>query len=244
MNTAQSLIQALGSPEGTDRRQAALALGALQDADIAPALVARIRIEAESCVREDLTWALVQHAEAAQPLLTELIGSPAPTDRRTAAHVISKIARESDFDKVAPLVADEVADVAIKAYRAAANTGSDKAVEVLAARLGDGDLLQRDALTTALASIGAAAVPALTVALSNDRVETREHAAEALGYLGEEAAGAIDALELAAADADPQVRIAAASALGQVGESAEPALTRLAGGADRLVAAIAANYLP
>ena len=71
-----------------------------------------------------------------------------------------------------------------KAYRAAANTGGERAVGVLVARLGDGDLLQRDSLTTALATVGEPAVPALVAALSSDDAVVREHAAETLGHLG------------------------------------------------------------
>ncbi|WP_231979612.1 HEAT repeat domain-containing protein [Tessaracoccus coleopterorum] len=75
---------------------------------------------------------------------------------------------------------------------------------MLATRIGDGDLLQRDALSNAFAAVGEASVPALVAALRSDRVGTREHAAEALGHLGMDAVGAADALEVAAADADPR----------------------------------------
>lgn len=243
MNTTESLIQALRSADGTTRRQAALALGAVKDDSIAAVLVDRIRVETNSCVREDLTWAIVQHADRAEPQLTALLASPEASDRRAAAHVLSKVADPAHFDRVRGLVADEHADVAIKAYRAAANTGGARAVEPLAARLGDGNLLQRDALSNAFASIGSASVPALVSALSNDRIEVREHAAEALGHLGEDAAGAAEALEAAAGDGDPEVRLAAVAALGQLGEAAVEPLRRLAGGRDAVVAQVAGRYL-
>ena len=243
MNTTQSMIQALGSPDGTQRRHAALALGAQPDASVVGPLVERIRVEPDSCVREDLTWAIVQHADDAEQALTDLLGSEEPGDRRTAAHVLSKVANPEHFDRIRPLVADEHPDVAIKAYRAAANTGGDAAVQALATRIGDGDLLQRDALSNAFAKIGAASTGALVAALSSERVETREHAAEALGHLGEDAAGAVDALEAAAGDADASVRLTAAASLGQLGEGAAAALGRLAASGDPVVAQIAASYL-
>ena len=187
MNTTQSLIQALGSPDGTQRRHAALALGAQRDASVVGPLVERIRVEGDSCVREDLTWAIVQHADDAEQALSDLLVSDEPGDRRTAAHVLSKVANPEHFDRIRPLVADQHPDVAIKAYRAAANTGGAAAVEALATRIGDGDLLQRDALSNAFAKIGAASTGALVAALSSGRVETREHAAEAVGgEVGEE----------------------------------------------------------
>lgn len=120
--TTTTLIQALGSPEGSDRREAALAMGAASDPSVVPALLDRIRVEQNSCVREDLTWAIVQHAETAGPVLLEMVGSDDPGERRTAAHVISKLGDSLHFEAVSRLVADEDPDVAIKAYRAAANT--------------------------------------------------------------------------------------------------------------------------
>ena len=161
--TTTTLIQTLGSPESSDRREAALAMGAASDPSVVPALLDRIRVEENSCVREDLTWAIVQHAETAGPVLLEMVGSDDPGERRTAAHVISKLGDSRHFEAVSRLVADEDPDVAIKAYRAAANTGGASAVDLLATRLGDGDLHQRDALTNAFHSIGDAPFPPSSV---------------------------------------------------------------------------------
>lgn len=121
--------------------------------------------------------------------------------------------------------------------------GGASAVDLLATRLGDGDLHQRDALTNAFHSLGDASVPALISALSSRDAEVREHAAESLGHLGEEAASAVAQLEEAAADAEPAVRLAAVAALGQLGESSEAGLRRLVDGGDPLVAKVAKAYL-
>ncbi len=152
-------------------------------------------------------------------------------------------ARADDFDAVAPLVADADPDVAIKAYRAAANTGGERAVGVLVARLGDGDLLQRDSLTTALATVGEPAVPALVAALSSDDAVVREHAAETLGHLGgPEADAAAPALEALTSDAVPAVRLAAVAALGQLAFAADEPLRRIADGDDPLLAQLASRF--
>ncbi|WP_231979611.1 HEAT repeat domain-containing protein [Tessaracoccus coleopterorum] len=102
MNDTQSLIQALGSPVGTERRHAALALGTVRDGAVAEALVERIRVEPDSCVREDLTWAIVQHASDAGELLGSMLGSDEATDRRTAAHVMSKVGDPDHFERLSP----------------------------------------------------------------------------------------------------------------------------------------------
>lgn len=243
MSTTATLLQALTSTNGTERRHAALALGAVGDDGVVDALVGAIAVETDPHVREDLTWAIVQHAAAAEGRLRELVESADPADRRTAAHVLSKIAEPAHYELVRPLVQDQNPDVAIKAYRAAANTGGALAVDSLASRIGDGDLLQRDALTNAFASIGAPSVEALAAALTSGSADVREHAAEALGHLGEQADEAVAALERAAADPVAAVRIAAVSALGQVGEQAQDAMGRLAESSDVVVAQVAGHYL-
>lgn len=243
MTDVTTLIQTLSHDDGSARRQAALALGAAADPAISPALVGRLRVERDSCIREDLTWALVQHADEAADDLLAMLTSSDPSDRRTAAHVLSKIGDPAHFEDLRPLVADEHPDVAIKAYRAVANTGRPEAADALAARLGDGEALQRDALTTAMHRLGAAAVPVLVVALSDGDAEVRAHAAEALGHIGEpDADAAVEALEGAAADVDAEVRLAAVSALGQLPEAAAGALERLAAAGDPVVAQVARAF--
>ena len=244
MTDVQTLILSLDAADGTDRRQAALALGAVRDDAVVGALLDRLRVEPDSRVREDLTWAVVQHAEPAHPRLVAMLADDDPAQRRTAAHVLSKVASADDFDAVAPLVADADPDVAIKAYRAAANTGDVAALGPLAGRLGDGDALQKDALTGAFFGFGEQAVPTLVEALSSASPAVREHAADALGHLGEDAAGAVSALAALTGDPEADVRLAAVSALGQLGESAEDALASFTGDADPRVASVAKAFAP
>lgn len=241
--TTTRLVTLLTHPDGTERRQAALRLGASGDPDAASAIVARLGVEDDSCVREDLTWATVQLIDTALPDVVAMLGSDEPGARRTGAHVLSKVGDPDHFEMLEPLVADAHADVAIKAYRAVANTGRPEAVAALASRLGDGDALQRDALTAAFVRCGEASVPALVSALASADATVRAHAAETLGDLGERAGDAVDALAALAGDPDAAVRVAATSALGQLGEPATDALRRLSGSSDAVVAAIAGSFV-
>ena len=227
----------------TERRHAALELGTTHAEGVVDALVARLRDEPDGHVREDITWALVQHADEAEPQLLALLTSDRPHDRFSGAHVLSKIGDPAHFDAVAPLVGDAHADVALKAYRAAANPGGAAAAEVLATRLGDGDGWQRDALSDAFRTLGEAGVPALVAALESDDVDVRDHAVEALGYVGEDAAGAVDVVEAHVHDEHEPVRLTAVSALGQLGEAAVPALRRVAEGEDPVLATVARRFL-
>lgn len=231
-----------GEP-ATHRRHAALALGTSKETGLVPVLVEALRTEQDGRVREDITWAIVQHADEAWEHIERMLGSDNPSDRFSGAHVISKIANPDHFDAVAPLVADEDVDVAIKAYRAAAHTGGHRATAVLVRRLGDGDELQRDALSDAFRKLGEASVPALVEALDDEDPYVRDHAVEALGYLGEHADSAVDAIEARVADEHPPVRLTAVSALGQLGEVANPALQRVAASDDETLARLARRFL-
>lgn len=231
----------------TERRQAALALGTSSDPRVAPALIRRLRVETPGCgVHESLTWAVVQHIDAALPDVLAMLTDADPGVRRTGAHILSKVADPAHLARVTPLVADADPDVAMKAYRAVAHSGGerpDAALDALAGRLGDGDALQRDALTAAFHRFGEQAVGVLVSALASSDAAVREHAADVLGHLGTEAAAASGALEALASDPVASVRLSAVSALGQLGESATGALEALASGSDPVVASVAKGFL-
>ncbi|MDO5533149.1 MAG: HEAT repeat domain-containing protein [Propionibacteriaceae bacterium] len=261
-HTIDQLLAILDAPtqEGTsgmrtetERRQAAMTLGTLKDPAVVPGILQRLRAETPGCgVHETLTWATVQHIDTALPEVLAMLTDADPHLRRTGAHILSKVGDPAHLDALTPLVADQDVDVALKAYRAVAHAGSEqteKALDALTGRLGDGDALQRDALTAAFHRFGSAAVPALTTALSDSDAAVREHAADALGHLGEDAASAVDALANLANDAtqandeSDAVRLAAVSALGQLGEAARPALETLSSATDPVVSAVAKRFL-
>lgn len=233
-----------GSRVESERRAAAMALGAHPDPAVVPALLQRLRAETPGCgVHETLTWATVQHIDTALPDVLAMLTDADPHLRRTGAHILSKVGGPDHYEALAPLVSDEHPDVAIKAYRAVAHTGLPQAAAVLAQRLGDGDDLQRDALTAAFAKIGEPSVPVLINALDSDSPEVRLHAADTLGYLGQVATPAIAALTTLASDDDADVRLAAVSALGELGEAATEALTSLADSDDARVAMVARRLI-
>lgn len=227
MNTidTRTLLDHLTHEDAQVRYLAATELGIRRDPAAAAALVGRLGDERDFAVRERLTWATVQLIDTALPGVLALLKDENPFARRQAAHVLSKVGDPAFAPHLVDVIADEHPDVAIKAYRAAANTGAPEVVAPLVARLADGDQLQRDALTVALATLGASAVPALIDALSDPDAEVRAHAADALGHLGgPDADPAADALARLSTDADADVALAAVSALGELGEVADAAL--------------------
>lgn len=247
------LIQDLTNPSNNVRLHAALQIGSQPQAShpaVVEALVERLGHEDDFQVREMLTWAAVQVAGETGDALVAKLDDPQPSVRQQAAHVLSKIgdARLADTqhaDALAAVVADPESEVAVKAFRAAANTGRPSVVPMLVARLGDPDLELRDALTRALTTLGETAVPALVQSLSSDRAEVREHAADALGHIGSPAAdGAVAALAALLADEDPELRLTAVAALGQLDpELAGDTLRSAAEGPDARVAQVAARFL-
>lgn len=242
------LVARLDSAEANIRLAAATEIGTDQLGWAAELLVARFGTETDCQVTERFTWASVRNIDDALPALFDALASDEPAVRKQAAHVLSKAPRAEFAPRLIALVTDADAQVAIKAYRAAANTGAAEVVPALIARLGDGDAHQRDALTNALFTLakeseGELAVAELANALSSPEVAVREHAAEALGQLGETAAGQAEALfGLANGDQAAQVRIVATSALGQLGEAAQPKLVELRDSSDATVAAIARSF--
>lgn len=219
MNDTQ-LDTLISHPDRDVRLRAALDSGRQQEAGVATSLVSRIAVEEDFHVRESLTWALVQQGEQAFPAVLELLTSENPLERRQAAHVLSKVGDPTHVAHILPVVADEDADVAIKAYRAAANTGSAEVVQPLLSRLGDGEGEQRDALSNALQQLGPLVVDALIPVLQNEDPAVRLHAAEAIAQIGEAAQPATFALAGIASDEDPDVALAAVMALGAVGGDA------------------------
>ena len=239
--TIAKLARELTSDDLYDRFDAASLIGTHQVVAAADILVARIGVETDRQVNERITWAAVQIIDAALPGVLAKLDSDDPAARAQAAHVLSKGGRPEFADRLVALVGDQNTDVAIKGYRAAANTGQTSVVPALVSRLGDGDALQKDALTNALVSFGNESVDDLVAALADPDAGVRAHAAEALGHLGTEADAAVEALAAATSDADESVRQVATSALGQLGPVADAALAEVADGADPHLAAIASS---
>ena len=243
MNNTETrvLIAGLDDPDRSTRHEAAIALGGVRTAEAAAALVEHLGVETDCFVREALTWATVSVGELAVPGVLEQLRSPEAGVRMQAAHVLSKIGDPEHAEHLLPVVADADPGVAVKAYRAAANTGHPSVVPALAGRLGHGDLEQRDALTSAFATLGESGVGVLVAALSDAEASVRTHAAETLGHLGTPLAdGAAAALRGLLDDPDAEVRFVAVTALGELApEASEAALAAARASDDPRVAAVA-----
>ena len=245
MNTidTSTLVTQLTADDASTRLAAAIELGIRHEPGTAPAIVARLGAEQDFHVRENLTWAAVQLIDTALPDVLALLRDPNPLARRQAAHVLSKVGDPAVAEHLHEVIADADPQVAVKAFRAAANTGNPLVVAPLIARLSHGDDEQRDALTLALARLGEVAVPALVDALADPDADVRAHAADTLGHLGSpDADPAADALTRLASDADAHVALAAVSALGQLGEGADSGLQAVAADGGPL-SAVAARLL-
>lgn len=214
----QNLTQLLTHDDPNTRLDAVIALGVqAAGTNAVPALVDRAGVEEDFTVREALTWALVQHAEASLPLVAHKLNDDDPVVRRQAAHVLSKIGGPDVAPHIASVVADTNDEVAVKGFRAASNSGDASVIPALVSRLGQGDQELQDALVNAFARLGEPAVPALGEALRSEDAAVRSQAADALGHIGSpDADPALPALVALLGDEDDDVRLTAISSIGQL----------------------------
>jgi elongation factor Ts len=211
-------IDLLGDVDPGVRLRSAVELGRRQAAEAAPALVERLGLEREFFIRETLTWAVLRIADDAMPYLHQALSSTRWLARMQALHVLSKVGRYQDADRLVPLIRDEVDAVASHAYWAAGQTHNPSVVPALVGQLSRGDSEHRNSLTVALAEFSEAAVPALVDALrSGPSADIRRHAADTLSLMGSPSADRAG-LPLAEALVDPdgRVRLAALNAIGQL----------------------------
>ncbi|HEY8651534.1 MAG TPA: HEAT repeat domain-containing protein [Dermatophilaceae bacterium] len=199
-------IDLLGDIDPVVRLRSAMELCRRHAAEAASALVERLGLEREFFIRETLTWAVLRIADDAMPYLHQALSSTRWLARMQAMHVLSKMGRYEDADRLVPLIGDEVDAVASHAYWAAAQTHNPSVVPALVGQLSRGDSEHRNSLTVALAEFGEAAVPVLVDALrSGPSADVRRHAADTLSLMGSPSADRA-ALPLAeAALAHPQI---------------------------------------
>jgi hypothetical protein len=158
-------IDLLGDVDPTVRLRSAMELGTRQAGEAASALVERLGLERDFFVRETLTWAVLRIADDALPYLLPTLSSARWLARMQAVHVLGKMGRQEDADRLAPLVRDGVDAVASRAYWAAGRTHNPSVVPALVGQLSRGDSEHRNSLTVALAGLGEVVVPALVDAL-------------------------------------------------------------------------------
>lgn len=236
----EEALRAAFSTDPSVRQEAALRLGTLADASLAPQLVTLLVAEPDFYVRETLTWAVVNQARAALPhLLSALEGSD--PSRVQVLHALSKIRDPDAVPHILPLADDPDDAVAAKAWWALGRTAAPEAAPVLLSHLGDRDEARRRELTRALEQLGEPAVAGLAERLLDGDVLTRRHAAEVLTVIGDPAArGAVDALVHAVEKDEKEVALVAVEALARLEvPEVEEALERLRGSGDRWLAIVA-----
>lgn len=180
------VLVGLKHPDESIRQRAALALGSLVTADLAPQLAAMLWAEPDFFVRETLTWVLVRVGDAALPHALAALGDERAQVRFDAVHLIGKIGDAAALPAVLPVTADADDDVAAKARFVLTRLGDPAAIPALTAYLGRGGDDRRTELTRDLATFGAAAVPHLEEALGHDDEEVRRHARWVLDVIAEQ----------------------------------------------------------
>ncbi|GGK67928.1 HEAT repeat domain-containing protein [Ornithinimicrobium pekingense] len=210
----KAALTALSHPDKDVRQEAAVRLGRAADPADVPALARALWAEPDFFVRETLTWALTRTPQSAAREAVAVLDGTDGDVRLQAVHLLSKIAEPSTVPAVSRLLDDPDPAVVDKAGWALSRVGHPEVVPLLLDRLGPSSLPARDALTRALAHLGAAAVPQLTDALTEGTDAVRAHAAEVLCVIGGPAAvEAVPALARALEDEVADVRLSAVMAL-------------------------------
>jgi HEAT repeat protein len=186
----------LAADDESTRLRAALAAGSNADPSLIDTLVARCAIEPNFFVRDMLTWALTRlPREVAVPRLLAELGSACAQARSQALHTLSKIGDATAWPAITRcLLRDPDDNVAQSAWRAAValvpEDQKTSLAEELAAQLGRGDRGTQLSLSSALVSLGEAAVePVLRSAMTSDDPGVRTHAGATERFLRDPSAG-------------------------------------------------------
>lgn len=166
-------------------------------------------------------------------ILTELLGDPQASVRRTAAEALGKIGRPGAEELLVSALRDsdaEVREAAARALGRLPSLGMETATR-LTSLLEDSDASVREAASQALETADnvAVLVPRLVELLRDRRVEVRQSSGHALGLLGTSGTIVNQALVEATHDPDASVRQWAVVAVGESGhaESAPVLVDRL-----------------
>ena len=199
-----ALLEAFGDSSLDVRKASAGALGAIgpEAQSAIPALAAAMREVASNGADIDPTGsgqALGKIGAAAIPVLQEALRDPDDRVRSCAAWA---------FNTMGP--------------------AAREAVPLLVEKLAEGKYV-REGASSALASIGPAAVPALLKALEHEKPTVREGVAEALGAMGAKAREAVPSMAaVLEREASPDVRFALSRSFGKIGPAASAAIPVLA----------------
>ena len=144
VKTSPTALPLLQDPIDFVRREAALTLGHLADAEVIPSLSKALKEDPDWQVRRNVTKALAIHGDGvAIPVLIEAIADEHWQVRRFAAQALQKIFQTiKNEDAIPALVnalADEYADVRKDVAIALGNLGSQLAISSLQQALDDPD---------------------------------------------------------------------------------------------------------
>lgn len=241
-DTFQTLVDQLHGGDPHARSQAALQLGQSGDERALNVLMEMLASEPDELLREDVTWAVVRFGESAVPPLIALLDHTSADVRHNATHALGKLADARAADALCRLLdSEDNKTVRLKTLVALGQIGDARAVPSVARLIGSGDVDVVANVNIVMARFAAAAHAPTVAALTNERWQVREHAAELLGILGDDVA--VPALVSTLHDAHWQVRFAAANALGEIGSAeALAGLSAAANDADARVRQIAIRF--
>ncbi|MBZ0282316.1 MAG: HEAT repeat domain-containing protein [Anaerolineae bacterium] len=211
----ETLTQQLHHLDRNVRSRAALDLGNLGDQSALDVLIHALYTEMDFYVREDITWALVRMGSTAVQPLIDLLGHSNPAARHHAAHVLGKIGDARAVDALINTLQDSDVTVLTKTIFTLGQLGDVQAAPAIVHLLGHENHEVQTTVANALERFGNASLPLLIDALTHERWQVREQAAEILGLIGDKET--IPALATLLTDEHWQVRFAAVTALSHIG---------------------------
>ncbi len=165
-------IDNLHDPDKNVRARTALELGKLADPATVHSLLQALATESDFFVRENLTWSLVRMADAAVPMLMQMLSDARPQARHGAAHTLSKIRDPRAVGALVDTLRDTEPSIVSKAAFALGAIGDVDSVPALVDVLGGEDRELQSTLVSVLEGFGTDAVAPLCAALGTHKPES------------------------------------------------------------------------
>ncbi len=209
-------IAALRDEDWAIREEAATLLGGLKDPRAVSPLVMMLR-DRDRSVREAAVGALTSIGAPSVPALGTCLDDPELSVQEAASAVLSSIADARVLNPLLQALRSQDWIVRMHAAKALGRIKDSASVPALAPLLQDKVKAVREEVSTALATIGESAMPALLDALTHQDWLVRLHAVEALGKTASREA-VQPLLTTLFNDTDSAVREDAVRALGSIGD--------------------------
>jgi len=208
-------IAALQDQDWAVREEAAILLGTLKDVRAVHPLVSMLR-DRDRSVREAAIGALTLIGEPSVVALGNCLADPELPVQEAASAILASIADERVLDSLLSALRNPDWIVRMHATKAVGRIKHPRSIDPLIVLLHDRVKAVREQASSALASIGEAAIPALIQMLGHQDWLVRLHAVEALGRTGSPTA-VEPLLATLRHDSDSAVREDAVRALGEIG---------------------------